>query len=127
MTDEEQIRHTIGQFCHFLDSRRFKEFSELFVDDGVFAGATAERKGRGTIYDWISTAELAQNPDLRRRHVATNTIIDVNGDEADAVSDLLMFDCVAKADWTIKIGRYTDHLVRTPDGWRFARRHLVLV
>ncbi len=126
MTDEEGVRQTLGAFCHYLDERRFDEWSRLFTEDGVF-GAVPEQKGREVILDWILHAELATMPELRRKHMMANSIIDVSGDEADAVSDLVMFDYVSEGNWSIRVGRYTDRLVRQGDQWLFARRHLVFI
>jgi 3-phenylpropionate/cinnamic acid dioxygenase small subunit len=121
MTDADEIRNLLARFCQCLDDRRFEEWSQTFAEDGVFG----ERVGRATILNWIQGAELATQPELRRKHAVMNSIVDVRGDTAAASSDLVMYDWRGEGPWTVRIGRYTDALARQPDGaWRFTRRRL---
>jgi 3-phenylpropionate/cinnamic acid dioxygenase small subunit len=122
MTDEEGIRKTISQWSQFLDTRRFKEFSECFTEDAKWG----PRTGRQAIYDSISKAELAQKPELRRKHLVSNFVIEVNGNEATSESDLVMFDSPRPGDpWFGKVGHYTDKLKKQADGrWLIAERKL---
>ena len=124
MTDADEIRNTLARFCQCLDDRRFEEFSQTFAEDGSFN----DRRGRATILKWIQGAELATRPELKRKHAVVNVIVNVHGDRAQATSDLLMFDQVGSDPWTIRVGRYTDELVRQPTGeWLFAKRHLAFM
>ena len=123
MTDEEHIRHTIASFCQALDDRRFQDWANTFTEDGVFGRSN----GRAEILANILKGELATIPELRRKHTVTNAIIDVHGDTADSVSDLVMFDRTGDGPWTIRVGQYTDRLVRRDGGWLFAERKLVWV
>lgn len=121
MTDEDIIRNTVARYSHCLDDRRFKEWSETFTEDGVFGS----RNGRGAIYANILQGELATMPALQRRHIVTNLEIYVHQDEADATSDLLMYDKHGDSPWSLRIGRYYDKLRRQPDGnWLFSLRRL---
>ena len=124
MTDADQIRNTLARFCQLLDDRRFVEWSETFTEDGIFG----ERVGRATILKWIQGAELATRPELKRKHTAVNSIIDVQGDRASATTDLVMYDKVDDSPWSIRIGRYYDELVRQPSGdWLFSKRRLEIL
>jgi enamine deaminase RidA (YjgF/YER057c/UK114 family) len=121
MTDEEIIRNTVARYSHCLDDRRFKEWSETFTEDGVFGS----RHGRSEIYQNILGGELATIPELQRRHIVTNLEILTHGDEADAISDLLMYDKLGEAAWSLRIGRYYDKLSKQPNGdWLFSERRL---
>jgi hypothetical protein len=124
VTDADEIRNTLARFCQFLDDRRFEEFSQTFAEDGAFG----ERVGRAAIFEWISHAELATRPELKRKHAVTNAIVEVLGDRAISSSDLVMFDQVGDGPVTIRVGRYTDELVRQPDGaWLFSKRNLKML
>src|ERR1041385_8903522 len=120
MTDEDQIRNLLAQFCHRLDGRQFKEWSETFAEDGSFG----ERQGRAAILAHIQGGELARQPDLQRKHVIVNAIIDVRGNQAHSISDLVMYDRLGNSAWTARVGRYTDRLIRQRDQWLFADRRL---
>jgi 3-phenylpropionate/cinnamic acid dioxygenase small subunit len=124
VTDADEIRNTLARFCQCLDDRRFEEFSQTFAEDGSFN----DRVGRDTILKWIQGAELATMPELKRKHAVVNVIVNVQGDRARATSDLVMFDQVGSAPWTIRVGRYTDELVRQATGeWLISKRHLAFV
>ena len=124
MTDADEVRNTLARFCQCLDDRRFEEFSQTFAEDGSFG----ERLGRAAIYEWISHAELAQRPELKRKHAVTNVIVEIQGDRATSTSDLVMFDQVGDGPWSIRLGRYTDELARQPDGkWLILKRNLKML
>src|SRR5438067_12821629 len=121
MTDADEVRNTLARFCQYLDDRRFEEWSRTFAEDGAFG----ERVGRATILSWIQGAELATRPELKRKHAVVNAVVQVDGDRAQASSDLVMFDQVGDGPVSIRIGRYDDELRRQSNGeWLFARRRL---
>ena len=83
------------------------------------------RTSRTAIYDNILSGELATIPELQRRHIVTNLEVSVHGDEAEATSDLMMYDKRGDGPWTVRIGRYYDKLRRQSDGnWLFSERRL---
>jgi hypothetical protein len=124
VTDADEIRNTLARFCQCLDDRRFEEFSQTFAEDGSFG----ERVGRAAIFEWISHAELATRPELKRKHAVSNIVVTIDGDTAHTPSDLVMFDQVGDGPFAIKLGRYTDELVRQPNGqWLFAKRNLKML
>jgi 3-phenylpropionate/cinnamic acid dioxygenase small subunit len=121
MSDHDEIRRTFAQFCQYLDNRRFEDWAGLFTEDGVFN----QLHGRAAILTMISGAELASDPGLSRKHVITNAIIDVDGDEARSVSDLVMFDRHEDGPWIVAaVGVYQDRLVRHGEQWLLADRQL---
>jgi 3-phenylpropionate/cinnamic acid dioxygenase small subunit len=122
VSDEEQIRRTLSQFCVYLDERRFREWCEIFTEDAELFSY----HGRQEIYDWISNDELARVPDLVRKHTLHNILLEIDGDRATGTADLVMFDKYAGAPWKILTGKYTDEFVRDGDRWLIAKRQLVL-
>jgi hypothetical protein len=121
MTDEDAIRNTIARFSQCLDSRQFEAWSETFTESGVFG----RLNGRAAIHAMILEGELAKQPDLKRQHAVTNSIIDIHGDTADSTSDLTMYDRVGDGPITVRIGRYYDKLARQGNGkWLFTERRL---
>lgn len=122
ISDEDGVRRTLSQFCQYLDDRRFREWSELFVVDGEFQ----DLKGRSAILRYIEAGELATIPTLKRKHFVSNIVIHVRDDEATATSDLVQFDRMGDEPWAIRVGDYTDRLVRQDGRWLFASRQLKL-
>lgn len=122
MSDYELIRKTIAHNNLALDDRRFEDCIATYTTDGSIAG----RSGHAAIREFMLGQDLATRPELQRRHVNTNIAIELHDDQADAVSDLLIYDKVADGPWTlVTVGRYQDSLARQPDGtWLFTRRSL---
>ncbi|MBV9322537.1 MAG: nuclear transport factor 2 family protein [Chloroflexi bacterium] len=121
MTDEDAIRNTIARFCQCLDSRQFEAWSQTFTEAGKFG----RLEGRAAILEMILGGELAKQPDLKRQHAVTNSVIDIHGDIAESTSDLTMYDRVGDGPISVRIGRYYDKLARQPDGtWLFTERRL---
>ena len=121
MTDEDAIRNTIARFCQCLDSRQFEAWSQTFTEGGVFG----RLNGRAAILEMILGGELAKQPDLKRQHAVTNSIIEIHGDTAESTSDLTMYDRVGEGPITVRTGRYYDKLARQPNGeWLFTERRL---
>jgi hypothetical protein len=123
MTDDEGVRRTIAEFCQYLDDRRFEDWSNLFTSDGEFQHLA----GREAILSYIQNEELATIPELTRKHMVANVVVDISGDEARATSDLVMVDRMADGPWKIRVGDYTDHLVRDGERWLFTKRVLVML
>lgn len=121
-TDEEQIRRLMAKFCRLLDSRRFEEWSRLFVADGSLNGD----RGPADILAGIKKRSLASNPELMRKHTFTNEIIEVDdgGMGATATSDLIQFDKTPGGAWTIKIGVYQDRFRKEQGEWLFETRNI---
>jgi 3-phenylpropionate/cinnamic acid dioxygenase small subunit len=123
LTDADRIRNTLARFSQTLDDRQFEAWSQTFAEDGEFDGRA---RGRAALLSWILQGELATQPELKRKHAVVNSIITIDGDQAAVESDLVMFDQVAQAPWTTRVGRYSDRLARQPDGdWLLTWRRLV--
>ena len=119
MNDHEDIRRTLAAFCQFLDGRRFEEWAALFTEDGIFNAGV----GRAAVLAEMQRGTLATNPSLDRLHLSANSIIDVEGDEARVVSDVIFFERRDQGPWSIGgVGKYVDRLVRAEGAWRFAER-----
>jgi hypothetical protein len=43
MSQAEQVRRLLAQYCAWLDDRRYDDWSHLFTDDGVWDLAGRER------------------------------------------------------------------------------------
>jgi 3-phenylpropionate/cinnamic acid dioxygenase small subunit len=125
VSDHEQVRTTIARNNQALDDRRYDDCVATYAPDGMIAGRT----GHAAIREFMGSQDLTTNPDLQRRHVNTNHVIDLDGAEADVASDLLIYDRIADGPWTLTaVGRHQDRLIRSGDGtWLFAERRLTFV
>jgi hypothetical protein len=114
------IRDTHARFCQYLDERRFGEWSELFALDGTFQGTV----GRAEILAAIERGGLARRPRLLRKHVTANFIIGLDGDRARVESDLVLYEREGEGEFLVRLGKYTDRMVRTDGRWLFENRDL---
>jgi 3-phenylpropionate/cinnamic acid dioxygenase small subunit len=121
MTDEEAVRRTIAGYAHLCDDGRFDEWATLYTEDAHFHVMGRTYEGREAIKRFI---EKGQPPERRGKHICFNSVIDVAGDRAGAVTDYIFID---QAKTIVSAGRYHDVLVRQPDRWRFAERRIVFM
>jgi uncharacterized protein (TIGR02246 family) len=137
MTAQEQL--AIEHACQKVmlksistfDDRDFAGFAALFAADGVFV--RANQPGEPLVGREAIVAALQARPaDRLTRHLCTNIEIDViDADRAVGRCYLYLFSASTAlpeqvggrpADPTQRLGQYLDKYVRTPEGWRIARR-----
>lgn len=96
--------------------------ASVFVEDAsvTFDGP----KGVRTITGRDEIAKIADRPGGQTVHATTNAVIEIDGDSATQVCTLLLTR--REPEPGTGTGRYTDSLVRTADGWRFASRRAKL-
>jgi 3-phenylpropionate/cinnamic acid dioxygenase small subunit len=121
VTDEEGIRRTIAEYAHLCDDGRFDEWAALYTEDCRFHVMGKTYEGRAATKSFI---EKGQPPDRRGKHICFNSVIDLEGDRARAVTDYIFID---RQKAVTSAGRYHDVLVRDPDRWRFAERRIVFL
>jgi hypothetical protein len=124
LEDREAIRLVLRDYGRLLDERKFDEFGQLFAADGEYlAGGTT--KGPAAIAESLRRTFTANSLGLAEPnfHVLFNERIELHGDRADATSQ--SFYVAPGADGApqiIMMASYVDSLVRTPQGWKFAKR-----
>ncbi|MCM3886204.1 nuclear transport factor 2 family protein [Frankia sp. R82] len=123
VADELAIRDTLSRYCHLLDDGKLADVVALFTPDAVFAFG-AEHRGAAELTAFFEKSQ--GTAEQRGRHVTVNTVVEIDGDSAVAVSDFLYFGLGSPAPEPRLIGRYTDTLARDGDRWRIARRDAVL-
>ncbi len=116
LEDVEAIRTLDATYCRLLDDGDWPALVELFAEDGVFDGL---RRVQGHTRLLAFFGGLAADGLTAFWHHVSNLEIAVDGDRAAARS-LLWQPCVVEGVPHVAAGRYTDELVRTPAGWRYA-------
>src|SRR5258708_6720950 len=87
VSDSDLICKTIARNNLALADRRFEDCIATYTPDGSIAGHT----GHAAIREFMLGQDLATRPELQRRHVNSNIAIELHGEEADAVSALLVY------------------------------------
>jgi SnoaL-like protein len=127
LMDKQAIHELFVNYGRTLDSRDFAGFEKLFARDAEYGGGNAMVKGPAAIRARLEDAlkqNAAPNPG-RDWHFFFNETIDVQGDDATAVSMGAFF---VRGDnnklESNSIATYYDHVVRENGVWRFKQRRL---
>lgn len=134
---ELEIRNVIAALAQFADIGTVDEYVGLFTDDGVWEmpanpanGVPASnRTGRAEIAAGVHDRRAAgvQGPGSATRHVvSTIRVMLESPDEAEAVVYFQYFADTTTAPRLLSVGHYEDKFRRTAEGWRLARRRIVL-
>jgi ketosteroid isomerase-like protein len=135
MTDDERraieidCERLIKRYVNLNDAQDWPAVAALYTEDARFARPSQPGVfvvGRETIL-----ASFLARPARAQRHVIANVVVDVeDADHVRAFSVIVLYMGDAADDGGLPvqdpksplIGTFTDRLVRTRDGWRFAER-----
>jgi uncharacterized protein (TIGR02246 family) len=109
--DRDEILQLMYRYNHAIDSGDAAGWAATFTPDGVFDVAGQLMSGPDEL---TAFAESVRG----YRHTVVNPVIDVAGDAATVRAYFVVFQGTALA----AIGSYQDEVLRTPGGWRFAKR-----
>lgn len=117
--DRDAIRDLLARYTYNGDRGRIAELAACFADDGVIEFPGNRATGPAAIAAVLSGGSGPRNPALSFvRHHITNPLIEVDGDTATARSYFAVHTDIGPDH----SGTYSDRLIRTTAGWRFAHR-----
>jgi uncharacterized protein (TIGR02246 family) len=117
------VVRTLVLYGHLLDDQRFQEWGELFCEDATWTFGSFHYKGRKAIVDGVCGMQPKKLGGAR--HTTLPPVIDFDGQEAYAWSELIAFSITPEASTVATTGRYFDILRHESDRWRFARRLVI--
>ena len=126
--DELAVRNVVGLMAQLADGPDVDAYVDLFTPDGMWEMPGAPRHG----HDDIRAGSLARRaagdigPGSSTRHVVTILSVTVDGDAATADSVWQFFADTDTEPRVQLMGTYRDDLVRTPAGWKMARRRITI-
>jgi ketosteroid isomerase-like protein len=111
--DRDEILQLLYRYNHAIDSGDAEGWADTFTEDAVFDafGGGEVITGREGLLAFAASVQGI-------RHVVMNPLIDVSGDTAKVRAYLMFLMGATIAG----VGVYDDEVVRTPQGWRFAKR-----
>lgn len=128
LVDRARIRELTARYNHCFDDGDVDGFAATFTEDGVM-----EVVGGFTVSGRDGLAGMCSHTPYGVVHVTTDATVEVDGDRATQYVTVLVLarpkpDAAPDERSTAlqRSGRYLDDLVRTADGWRFARRTVTL-
>src|SRR5262249_46755274 len=110
--DRDEILQLVYRYNHAVDGGDAKGWAATFTEDAVFEVGPTVITGREGLVDFAS------NMSAGMRHVLANPVIEVTGDAASIRAYVFVF----RGKELSVTGNYDDQVVRTPEGWRFAKR-----
>ena len=116
--DREAIRHLLATYTYNGDRGRIDGLAGCFAADGTLEFPGALATGPAEIAKALTSAGPADPARTFVRHHITNPLIEVDGDTANARSYFAVHTDIGPDH----SGTYSDRLVRTAAGWRFAHR-----
>ena len=125
---EADCERLIKRYVNLNDRQDWPAVAALYTEDALFRRPSGGDpiEGRAAIL-----AGFLARPARAQRHVMANVVVDVEGAErARAFSVIVLYQGDPAADGELPamsansplVGTYTDKLVRTDEGWRFAER-----
>lgn len=118
--DRAEITELSARFDNSLDAEDAAKFVATFTPTGELVGFWGTSSGPEGLRQ--AHAFMLSTFSKDKRHVVTNHEITISGDRATMYCYLTVFDRKALA--VTGTATFTDELVRTSQGWRFARRTL---
>jgi hypothetical protein len=121
--DKEQIAEVLIRYATGIDFKDWALLRTCWTEDvDVDYGEVGRYSGADAITGLMEQLHSAMGPTYHR---LTNFAIAVDGDRATArsyVHAVLQAIPEDAASWVEALGHYDDEFVRTPEGWRIARR-----
>jgi ketosteroid isomerase-like protein len=124
MTDLDQVRRTIAEHPQTLDDGDVGRYVALFTADARLTAGGVEHTGQAAIRDFI-TGYFANLGGRQTKHLFGNSVIDLEGDRATSVTDVMVFGRMGEEPWALStLTRHHDTLARQGDRWLFAAKEI---
>lgn len=132
MLIERACERLVIDYCHLTDHGQAAKVADLFAEDGVWTAGDSPMSGRDRILRGFQKRQ--DNSSRMSRHVCGTMQIEViDADTARGCVYLTLYRHdgdperkVSPLHGPAMVGEYRDEFTRTPDGWRFQRRELVI-
>ena len=124
VADVIAINHLAASYAEAVSRLQIEEAVDTYAIDGVLASPTTDDAvGRAAIVSVISTTTASLEFVFQTVHAG---LVSVDGDRASARFPVTEWSRRKRDGVTMLfLGLYEDDVVRTKEGWRFARRELV--
>jgi hypothetical protein len=127
LEDRTQISEQVIKYAMGVDRRDWNMFADCFTDP-VYADLDAGGMPAETVARDVLVARIARVSGFTAtQHISPNHIVEFNVSDPDrAICHSYMFaqhllDGSENGDYYLLRGSYTNHMLRTADGWRIER------
>ena len=116
----------MGRYIQAHDTRNVEAIVALFAEDGLFTNETGEWSGRNRIREFFANSRARAVPGRRSKLMCANSIITVDGELAEALTDVVGFRSDDKGPWQVSlVAQYADKFVRRDGEWRYAEKRVL--
>ena len=115
--DYIDIQQLYARYNDAIDSGDAEAYAATFTPDGVFNTFKGHDAIVGFIQQWTGKMNGGS-----RRHWNTNLVITPTPEGASGSVYLMLLDISVKPPIIATTAKYTDTMVKTPQGWRFSHR-----
>jgi hypothetical protein len=132
VSDVDEIRRTLALYARFNDEKDSTAWSQLWTEDGAVTDRSGTYVGRPAIKQFVDGINEA-NPHRDTLHFCANSVIALDGDTAQAHSDIVFVSrptspndpATPTGPWAVgNINHYTDRLARSGTQWLFVDRRI---
>jgi hypothetical protein len=117
LADTYDITELTARYNRAFDDGEGRAWAETFTEDGVLESPSSHMRGHAELM-----ARCLANP-IKVAHVTVDFSVRSDGDSATQTCTGMIFRAPFGGHLTYEtLGRYTDKLVRTADGWKFQHR-----
>lgn len=121
--DYIEIQQLYAAYAHALDTGDGARFAQTFTEDGEFTGGRPAGHAQDVRKSTRGRAALqAMGSRGGSRHFTANLTITPTANGAHGSCYLLLFDVHSTPARMLETAIYDDTLVKTPQGWKFAKR-----
>lgn len=119
--DQLAIQQLVARYSHAIDGGDGRAYADTFTEGGVLEAGALVLEGRDAL---ASFADSFPGSVRAPRHVATNLVIDGDGNRAElrAYVQLFALNGDPPSQQVVASGIYTDALTKADGRWRFVRR-----
>jgi hypothetical protein len=120
LVDRQAIADLIHRLGAVLDEQRFDDLRSLFTDDASITTPGGHARGVDAV---VAQARRNHNPEVRTQHLATDLVVDLDGDRALARANFVGIFAAGEGSPApapqYRLGLvYRFELTSTPAGWR---------
>lgn len=126
MNDRDAVLEPVNRYAEALDAKDWALLDQVFTPEVVGEFGGGPLVGREAVREMVQRALGGCGP---TEHELANHRVEIDGDTARCVCDVRAIHAGvgAAAEQRYELfGEYRDELVRTEQGWRIARREMIV-
>jgi hypothetical protein len=127
MSAQEDIRRIVARCAQTIDDRDVEAYVSLFAPKGRLVTRSREFIGHGAIGECMANGWAIAAPGSKTKHLVGGSVIDISGERATALTDVVAFQCLEEGGWQILLtGRYHDEFMVHSGEWLFSARRITV-